>query len=83
METWRIVATALITAVGAFMVFGVMATVRARRDTGPRDVARAGLRGGLAVIAVAVLTATVLPPVVCWSLIGAGALIASVVMITG
>ncbi|GAA2817787.1 hypothetical protein [Saccharopolyspora taberi] len=83
MEAWRFIATALTVAVGSFMVLGLMANVRARRETGAREVARTGVRGGLAVAVVAALTATVLPPVVCWSLVGAGALVTSIVMITG
>ncbi|CAL99667.1 hypothetical protein A8924_0713 [Saccharopolyspora erythraea NRRL 2338] len=83
METWRIVATALITAVGGFMVLGIMSTVRARRDRAPGEVGRVALHGGLVVVVLAALAATVLPPAVCWGLVAAGVLITVGVMITG
>lgn len=83
MEPWRLIATVLMTAVGAGLILSTATKLRESRPPRPGSAARASI-GGLSVLAVFdLLTATFLPAMLCWALIAAGILIASILMITG
>ncbi|MEW2505164.1 MULTISPECIES: hypothetical protein [unclassified Amycolatopsis] len=70
METWRIVATALLAAAGLPLVLVVMAKVRDHVNSSAR-VAIGGAITFTALVVVAVLTLTVLPGVLTWILVAA------------
>ncbi|WP_409462145.1 hypothetical protein [Amycolatopsis sp. GA6-003] len=80
METWRIVATVLLAVAGVPLVLAVMAKTRDRVN----DSAQVAISGAVtltALIVVAVLTLTVLPPVVTWIVVAAVAAAVSVMML--
>ncbi|MFI5607154.1 hypothetical protein [Amycolatopsis sp. NPDC051903] len=72
METWRIVATALLAAAGLPLVLVVMAKVRDRVNSSAQ-VAIGGAVTFTALVVVGVLTLTVLPAALTWTLVAATA----------
>ncbi|MEU6645077.1 hypothetical protein ABZ863_21285 [Saccharomonospora sp. NPDC046836] len=68
METWRIIATALLGIAGVPGMLIVMAKVRDRLDSSAA-VAIAGLVGITTLAVLCVLTLTVLPAAVTWGLV--------------
>ncbi|MCP2258022.1 hypothetical protein LX15_001709 [Streptoalloteichus tenebrarius] len=70
-ETWRIVATCLLTLGGLVLVLVAMAQARDRKGSTRGDVARSALIS-LGVLAVAdALAATVLPSTITWGIVAA------------
>ncbi|QRP46529.1 hypothetical protein [Amycolatopsis sp. FDAARGOS 1241] len=72
METWRIVATALLATAGLPLVLVVMAKVRDRANSSAQ-VAIGGAVTFTALVVVGVLTLTVLPGALTWILVAATA----------
>ncbi|RJQ85847.1 hypothetical protein [Amycolatopsis panacis] len=70
METWRIVATVALAVAGLPLTLAIMAKSRDRVNDSGR-VAIVGTVTATALVVVAVLTLTVLPGVVTWSLVAA------------
>lgn len=79
-ETWRIVATALLAAAGLPLVLVVMAKVRDRVDSSAQ-VAIGGAVTLTALVVVAVLTLTVLPGALTWIVVAAVAAAFGVMML--
>lgn len=69
METWRILATALLGLGGLVLVLVAMAGARDRRGSTGGQVALTGAITFVVVLVLCVLTITVLPSVVVWSLV--------------
>ncbi|MEU0538194.1 hypothetical protein [Amycolatopsis tolypomycina] len=82
METWRVIATALLAAAGLPLVLVVMAKVRDRtRSSG--QVVLGGVVTLTLLAVVGVLTLTVLPGAVSWALVAAVAAAVSVMLLAG
>ncbi|MFJ2610566.1 hypothetical protein ACIO13_37300 [Streptomyces sp. NPDC087425] len=80
MDTWRVIATALLAAAGLPLVLVVMAKVRDRtRSSG--QVALGGVITFTLLVVVGVLTLTVLPGAVAWALVAAVAAAVSVMLL--
>ncbi len=80
METWRVLATALLGAGGLLLVLVTMAKVRDRAGAhGP--VAISGAIAFTVLALLAVLTLTVLPPSVAWGAAGLVAVVAAVMLL--
>ncbi|MGW4486001.1 hypothetical protein ACWEOE_19435 [Amycolatopsis sp. NPDC004368] len=82
METWRIVATALLVAAGLPLVLVVMAKVRDRVNNSAQ-VALGGAVTFTALVVVAVLTLTVLPGVLTWIIVAVVAAAVGVMVLAG
>ncbi|WP_037361422.1 hypothetical protein [Amycolatopsis orientalis] len=80
METWRIVATVLLAVAGVPLVLAVMAKTRDRVNRSGQ-VAISGAVTLTVLIVVAVLTLTVLPPLVTWIVVAVVAAAVSVMML--
>ena len=79
-ETWRVIATALLAAAGLPLVLVVMAKVRDRTQNSGQ-VALGGVITFTLLVVVGVLTLTVLPGLVSWALVAAVAAAASVMLL--
>jgi hypothetical protein len=79
-ETWRVIATALLAAAGLPLVLVVMAKVRDRTQHSGQ-VALGGVITLTLLVVVGVLTLTVLPGVVSWALVAAVAGAAGVMLL--
>ncbi|MGV9359822.1 hypothetical protein [Amycolatopsis sp. NPDC003731] len=82
METWRVIATALLAAVGLPLVLVVMAKVRDRTQSSGQ-VALGGVITFTLLVVVGVLTLTVLPGLLSWALVAAVAAAAGVMLLAG
>ncbi|MFF1609589.1 hypothetical protein ACFVYA_17555 [Amycolatopsis sp. NPDC058278] len=82
METWRVIATALLAAAGLPLVLVVMAKVRDRTQSSGQ-VAVSGVITFTLLVVVGVLTLTVLPGLVSWVLVAGVAAAASVMLLAG
>ncbi|WP_290052923.1 hypothetical protein [Amycolatopsis solani] len=80
METWRVIATALLAAAGLPLVLVVMAKVRDRTQSSGQ-VAIGGVITFTLLVVVGVLTLTVLPGAVAWALVAAVATAVSVMLL--
>ncbi|MGW3966271.1 hypothetical protein ACWED2_41060 [Amycolatopsis sp. NPDC005003] len=80
METWRVIATALLAAAGLPLVLVVMAKVRDRTQSSGQ-VALGGVITFTLLVVVGVLTLTVLPGLVSWALVAAVAAAAGVMLL--
>ncbi|MEV7093627.1 hypothetical protein AB0M80_12400 [Amycolatopsis sp. NPDC051045] len=80
METWRVIATALLAAAGLPLVLVVMAKVRDRTQSSGQ-VAVGGVITFTLLVVVGVLTLTVLPGVLSWVLVAAVAAAVSVMLL--
>jgi hypothetical protein len=79
-ETWRVLATALLAAAGLPLVLVVMAKVRDRTQSSGQ-VAIGGTITFTLLVVVGVLTLTVLPGVLSWALVAAVAAAVSVMLL--
>lgn len=77
------IATALMTVLGLVLLMSTRTKIRDAPGQVPGAVGRATLRGVSTLALFDLLTATLLPAVMCWALLAAGVLIASVLMVTG
>ncbi|MDS0133770.1 MULTISPECIES: hypothetical protein [unclassified Amycolatopsis] len=82
METWRVIATALLAAAGLPLVLVVMAKVRDRTQSSGQ-VALGGVITFTLLVVVGVLTLTVLPGLLSWALVAAVAAAAGVMLLAG
>ncbi|WP_410593472.1 hypothetical protein [Amycolatopsis sp. lyj-23] len=80
METWRVLATALLAAAGLPLVLVVMAKVRDRTQSSGQ-VALGGVITFTLLVVVGVLTLTVLPGLVSWVLVAGVAAAVSVMLL--
>ncbi|MET8994538.1 hypothetical protein [Amycolatopsis sp. Hca4] len=80
METWRVLATALLAAAGLPLVLVVMAKVRDRTQSSG-SVALGGVITFTLLAVVGVLTLTVLPGAVSWALVAAVAAAVGVMLL--
>lgn len=83
MEMWRIIAAVLMTLSGGLLVVGSVGQVRDNLHRRGGDVVRTALTEFAVLATVVALVATVLPATVCWALIVACVLIATILMVTG
>ncbi|MFB9691308.1 hypothetical protein [Amycolatopsis plumensis] len=82
METWRVIATALLAAAGLPLVLVVMAKVRDRTQSSG-NVALGGVVTLTFLVVVGVLTLTVLPGAVSWAFVAVVAAAVSVMLLAG
>ncbi|GHG19691.1 MULTISPECIES: hypothetical protein [Amycolatopsis] len=82
METWRVIATALLAAAGLPLVLVVMAKVRDRTQSSG-NVALGGVVTFTFLVVVGVLTLTVLPGTVSWAFVAVVAAAVSVMLLAG
>ncbi|WP_103355268.1 hypothetical protein [Amycolatopsis sp. CA-128772] len=80
METWRVLATALLAAAGLPLVLVVMAKVRDRTQSSGQ-VAVGGVITFTLMVVLGVLTLTVLPGLAAWVLVAAVAAAVSVMLL--
>ncbi|MEV6873608.1 hypothetical protein [Amycolatopsis sp. NPDC051128] len=80
METWRVIATALLAAAGLPLVLVVMAKVRDRTQSSGQ-VAIGGVITFTLLVVVGVLTLTVVPGLVAWALVAAVGTAVSVMLL--
>ena len=81
METWRIIATSLLAAGGVVLVLVTMAQARERRGSTTGGVALAGVIAFVAMLVLCLLSVTVLPSGLVWSLVVALGVIVSVLVL--
>ncbi|SDD85374.1 hypothetical protein [Actinokineospora iranica] len=82
METWRLIATALLAAGGLLLVLVTMAKVRDRVSSGG-PVAVAGAIAFTILVLLCLLTVTVLPATVAWGAVVVVGATASVMLLAG
>jgi hypothetical protein len=81
-DTWRVIATALLAAAGLPLVLVVMAKVRDRTQSSGQ-VAVSGVITFTLLVVVGVLTLTVLPGLLSWVLVAGVAAAVSVMLLAG